>query len=339
MTQPRPTPPTPPRHDHVFGQDRKRPGESRTIIVIVMTATMMVVEIVAGIAFGSMALLADGLHMASHAAALGITATAYVLARRHAHDSAFSFGTGKFNALGGYTGAVLLALFAFYMAWESIWRLAQPVAIEFDQAIAVAVAGLIVNGVSIFVLGDHHGSHDPGSHDAGSHDHHDHHDHHQGDHDHNLRAAYLHVLADALTSVLAIIALSAGKFYGLHWLDPVMGMVGAFLVARWSVGLVRLTSGVLLDRQAPPHIVDAVRTALEADGETRVADLHVWSIGPGIHGVVVSLATERPADLEHYRRLVPEGLGLVHCTIEVVRAGSAPKEGAAAVTSGHDAGS
>jgi cation diffusion facilitator family transporter len=226
-------------HSHAFGQDRKRPGETRTFIVIVITATMMVVEIGAGLIYGSMALLADGLHMASHAVALSINALAYVYARRHAHDDRFSFGTGKVNTLGGFTGAVLLAGFAIVMVVESVERLVAPVAIAFNQAIFVAVLGLIVNGVSVLILGHRH--HPEQAHDLETdHDEHVHyhdHDHHQH-HDHNLISAYLHVLADALTSLLAIFALLAAKYFDWIWADPLMGIVGAILVARWSLGRV-----------------------------------------------------------------------------------------------------
>ncbi|MEO0869101.1 MAG: CDF family Co(II)/Ni(II) efflux transporter DmeF, partial [Cyanobacteria bacterium J06642_11] len=194
------------QHTHAFGQDRKQRGEFRTIIVIAITAMMMVVEVTTGIIFGSMSLLADGLHMASHAAALTINAFAYIYARRHAHDAKYSFGTGKVNALGGFTGAVLLAIFALMMAWESVGRIANPVEIAFNQAIFVAALGLIVNGASVFILGHNH-DHSGHEHD-GHHHHHDHsgHEHHAHGHhhDHNLQAAYLHVLADALTSLLAI---------------------------------------------------------------------------------------------------------------------------------------
>ncbi len=194
------------RHDHTFGQDKKRPGERRTHIVIDLTATMMIVEVVAGIAFGSMALLADGLHMASHACALTISALAYLYTRRHARNTEFSFGAGKMNSLGGFTGAVLLAVFAVMMCWESVERLVSPVSIAFDQAIGVAVVGLLVNGACVAILGHRHAGHDDPDHEHAGHAH---------KHDHNLRSAYLHVLADALTSLLAIFALLAGKNYGL----------------------------------------------------------------------------------------------------------------------------
>ena len=299
-------------HDHTFSQDQRKPGESRTLIVIAVTATMMIVEIAAGIRYGSMALLADGLHMASHTAALGITAFAYVYARRHARNRAFSFGTGKVNSLGGFTGAVLLAVFAVFMGFESIVRLFNPVEIAFNQAIFVAVLGLLVNGASVFILNsDDHGH---------AHHHHDrdHHDHaHHGHHDHNLRSAYLHVLADALTSILAIVALVCAKYFGWIWMDPMMGLVGAALVARWSYGLLGQTAAVLLDRQAPGDRPDTIRQAIEVDGDSRVTDLHVWSIGPGIYSAQVTLVAHEPASPHEYRRRLAELADVVHLSIEI----------------------
>ncbi len=355
------------RHDHSFGQDQRRPGERKTQAVIAITATMMVVEIAAGALFGSMALLADGLHMASHAAALSINAYAYAYARRHARDNSYSFGTGKVNTLGGFTGAVLLAAFALLMASESVQRLFVPVPIAFDQAILVAVVGLVVNGVSLLILGtghhhDHGAGHD-GHRRSNHHDHDEHHDHeqdhahhhehehehehahhhghghghahahahaHEHDHgrepghrhadghdDHNLVSAYLHVLADALTSLLAIVALLAAKYFGLTWMDPLMGLVGAALVARWSFGLLRATSAVLLDRSAPPEICTAVREGIERVDGNRVADLHVWSIGLNLYAVLVTVVTPDPRPPEHYKALLPTGLNIVHATVEV----------------------
>ncbi|HKL82164.1 MAG TPA: CDF family Co(II)/Ni(II) efflux transporter DmeF [Desulfobacter sp.] len=291
------------QHTHAFDQDRKLPGETRTIIVIVITSTMMVIEIVTGIIFGSMALLADGLHMASHTAALTINAFAYIYARRHAHDAQYSFGTGKVNALGGFTGAVLLAIFALIMAWESIDRIISPIEIAFNQAIFVAVLGLIVNAVSVFILGHHHDQHE----DHG-------HEHHN--HDHNLRAAHLHVLADALTSLLAIFALLAAKYVGLMWMDPLIGIVGALLISRWSLGLLRSTSAVLLDKQGPKHIRTKIKQSIEHDG-SRVADLHLWSIGSDIYGVIVSVVSHNPQSPERYKASIPSNLGLAHVTVEV----------------------
>jgi cation diffusion facilitator family transporter len=309
------------QHTHSFGQDRKLPGETRTIIVIAITATMMVVEIAAGMVFGSMALLADGLHMASHAAALTINAFAYIYARRHAHDVEYSFGTGKVNALGGFTGAVLLAMFALMMAWESVDRILDPVEIAFDQAIFVAVLGLIVNGVSVFILGHHH-DHDhehEGPHHPAQDGRECHHDdpgdlHHH--HDHNLRSAYFHVLADALTSLLAIFALLAAKYIGVIWMDPLMGIVGALLVSRWSWGLLRTTSAVLLDKQGPEHIRTKIRRSIE-DDHNRITDLHLWSIAPNAYAVIISVVTDHPNRPEHYKELIPSNLGLAHVTVEV----------------------
>lgn len=296
-------------HDHTFAQDQRKPGESRTLIVIVVTALMMVVEIFAGIHYGSMALLADGLHMASHAVALGITAFAYAYARRHARNRKFSFGTGKVNALGGFTGAVLLAIFALYMGFESVARLVNPVEIAFNQAIAVAVLGLLVNGASVLILGvyDHgHGHHH-------SHEHSDHHHHH----DHNLKSAYLHVMADALTSLLAIVALLSAKYFGWVWMDPIMGVVGAVLVARWSYGLLGTTASVLLDRQAPEQLQETIRKAVEGDGDSRVTDLHVWSIGPGIYSAQIALVAHSPAAPDEYKCRIPKSAGLVHISVEI----------------------
>ncbi len=294
------------QHDHVFAQDRVRPGEKRTLIVVAITATMMVVEIAAGLVYGSMALLADGLHMASHAAALGIAFLAYVIARRLAADTRFSFGTGKLNSLAGFASAVLLLGFALIMVTESTSRFFNPVEISYNQALVVAIVGLVVNALSAWIFA------------ATPHDHHDHHDHgHAHHHDHNLRAAYLHVLADALTSVLAIIALLAAKFYGVNWLDPFMGLVGAALVARWSYGLIRDSAKVLLDRQADEKTVSTIRELLEGDSGDHITDLHCWQIGPGIYAADLAIVSDTPRSPDEYRALLPKELGIVHVTVEV----------------------
>ena len=302
-------------HDHTFGQDEKKPGEVRTLIVVLLTAATMVLEIVAGIVYGSMALLADGLHMASHATALAIAMAAYVYARKFANDQRFSFGTGKVNSLAGYTGAVLLALFAIVMAWESVERLVHPVTIAFNQALFVAVIGLVVNGLSVWILGvdsEHSHAHSHEEHaDESAHHHH---------HDHNLRSAYLHVLADALTSVLAIFALLAGKYLAWNWLDPVMGIVGAVLVARWSLGLLKTTSGVLLDRQGPAELRSLIKTCIERGGD-QVVDLHLWAIAPGRYGLIVSIVSEQARSPAEYRALLPKDARLAHMSIEVWKAG------------------
>jgi len=287
-----------------------RPGEKRTLVVVVITAIMMVVEITAGFVYGSMALLADGLHMASHAAALGIAFLAYVIARRLASDERFSFGTGKLNSLAGFASAVLLLGFALLMVTESTSRFIHPVTISYDQALVVAVVGFIVNGICAWIFA------------ATPHDHphgHDHAHDHAHHHDHNLRAAYLHVLADALTSVLAIVALLAAKFYAVNWLDPFMGIVGAVLVARWSYGLIRDSAGVLLDRQASESTVSAIRESLERDCTDCVTDLHCWSIGPGIFAADVAIVSDTPKSAEAYKSMLPPGLGVVHATVEVHR--------------------
>ena len=315
-------------HDHSFGQEKVQAGERKTIIVIVITAVMMVAEIAAGLAFGSMALLADGLHMASHTVAIGIAAFAYIYARRHAFDPRFNFGTGKVNPLAGFGSAVLLVIFALFMAWESVLRFINPVDIAFDQAIIVAVVGLVVNGISAVILGHTHDhEHEHGhehEHDNGhGHDH----DHHH--HDHNLRAAYIHVIADALTSLLAIFALLAGKYFGLNWLDPVMGIVGAILVGRWSYGLLRDTAQVLLDHQAPEKVRRRIAEAIETGDMASVTDLHVWSIGPGRRAAAITVVSDTPQQPDYYRGLLPRDLGLVHVTIEVHQCPHA--EGAAAL--------
>ncbi len=297
-------------HDHVFNQDAQRAGEKRTLIVVIITAVMMVVEIAAGLTYGSMALLADGLHMGSHAAALGLAVFAYVISRRLAADRRFAFGVGKINSLAGFGSAVMLMGFALIMLVESTERLVNPLSIAFDQALIVATVGLVVNGVSAWVListpHEHHHGH---AHDHG----HGHHHHH----DHNLRGAYLHVLADALTSLLAIVALLAGKYLGVVELDPLMGIVGGILVARWSYGLIRDASRVLLDRQADERDVTALREAIEGKSTDRVTDLHVWSIGHGILAAEIAIVSDKPREPGYYKSLIPSKLNVVHATVEV----------------------
>ncbi len=308
------------RHDHSFGQDAVRPGERRTRLVVAIAAATMVVEVAAGWWTGSMALLADGVHMASHVLALGVSIVAYAFARRHAHDPRYAFGTGKMDALGGFTGALLLAMVAAGMAWQSVINLAAPGPIAVDEAIAVAVLGLLVNAASALILRGPDGAAGPGHAHSHSHTHgHTHaHTHGHAGEDHNLRSAYLHVLADALTSVLAIAALLGAKLLGAAWLDPVMGIVGGVLVARWSWGLLRRTAHVLLDRQAPDATRSALRAAMERGGD-RVVDLHVWSIAPGGHAAIVSVVTDEPRPAGEYHARVPDTLGILHLSVEVHR--------------------
>ncbi len=305
------------QHAHTFEQDAKRPAETAVRWVIAITVVTMAIEIASGVVFSSMALLADGIHMATHAIALALTAAAYVLARRLAGDARFSFGSGKLNALAGFTGGLLLALFALGTAAESCRRLLTPVAIDFDQAILVAVLGLCVNaGCALLLREDDHHTH-PG------HDH-AHAQGHQplasgttGRGDLNLRSAYLHVLADFLTSVLAIVALLVAKFLDATWADPLVGVLGAIVVALWCRDLLADSIAVLLDRQASASVHQTVVTAIEADGDARVADLHIWSIGPGIHACALTVIAQAPRPPDGYRAALPQAARIVHATIEV----------------------
>lgn len=311
--------PFPADHHHVFlGAEHQR-NERRVWLVIALTASMMVAEILAGKLYGSMALVADGWHMSTHAGAMLITALAYGYARRHAANPRFSFGTGKMGDLAGFASAVVLAIVALLIAWESFLRLTNPVPIRFEQAIAVAVIGLVVNLVSARLLHGGHGHHHHG-HDHG-HDHHhaDGHDHAHGHygHDNNLRAAYLHVLADALTSVLAIAALLVGRSYGWLWADPAMGVVGALVIARWSWGLIRDAGGVLLDAPAEgPQVRQEIEDILAATGDT-LKDLHVWQVGPGHFAAIISVASATPQPAQHYKALLLPVHELSHVTVEV----------------------
>jgi len=321
-------------HEHVFlGADHVR-NERKVWLVIALTATMMVAEIVAGSVFGSMALTADGWHMSTHAAAMLISVCAYVYARRQAHNPRFTFGTGKLGDLAGFASAVVLALIALLIAAESLLRLANPVAIDFNQAILVAVIGLIVNLVSAWLLKDDHHHHHGGHHGAHHHDgghHHDHTGHHGGHHgssarsgeDNNLRAAYLHVIADALTSVLAIAALTLGRIYGWNALDPVMGIVGGLVIARWSWSLVKTTATVLLDARATgDDLAEDIRRAVETE-EDRISDLHVWQVGPGHHAAIVALVAKKPRTPSFYKDKLRGLEELSHVTVEVTPAEAA----------------
>jgi len=278
---------------------------------------MMVVEIVAGSVFHSMALLADGWHMGTHVGAFVITALAYFFGRRHAKDERFTFGTGKISVLGGFTSAVILSIVALIMAGESIHRLFAPVTIHFQEAIWIACAGLSVNVICAFLLKDvpHHHGHDHG-HSHGHDDHHGHHDHE----DLNMRAAYLHVIADAFTSVTAITALVAGRYLGWTILDPIMGLVGTAVIASWSCTLLRDTSLILLDRTpANTDLPVVIRQSIESDGDTRLTDLHVWQVGPDKYAAIVGLVAHAPREPEFYREMLREHEELVHVNIEVNR--------------------
>ncbi|WP_287742774.1 CDF family Co(II)/Ni(II) efflux transporter DmeF [Diaphorobacter sp.] len=308
--------PFPADHHHVFlGAEHQR-NERRVWLVIALTASMMVAEILAGKLYGSMALVADGWHMSTHAGAMLITALAYGYARRHAANPRFSFGTGKMGDLAGFASAVVLAIVALLIAWESFLRLTDPVPIRFEQAIAVAVIGLVVNLVSARLLHGGHGHHHHG-HDHGHDHHHADHDHGCHGHDNNLRAAYLHVLADALTSVLAIAALLVGRSYGWLWADPAMGVVGALVIARWSWGLIRDAGSVLLDAPAEgPQVRQEIEDILAATGDT-LKDLHVWQVGPGHFAAIISVASATPQPAQHYKALLLPVHELSHVTVEV----------------------
>jgi len=314
------------QHTHIFGQDKIRSGEQRTLAVIIITSLMMVVEIVTGVAYGSMALFADGIHMGSHMVGLGISFLAYIYARKHAHDQEFSFGTGKVNALAGYSSAIFLVIIALFMGYESVNRFIHPVTIEYNQAILVAVIGLVVNGASMLILGEKGHAHTNNDENDHNHDHTDHEHEHEHAHseqthakgaDHNLKAAYLHVLTDALTSILAIIALLGAKYFKLNWMDPFMGVVGAFLVIKWSLGLIQGTTKVLLDHQIPADIQKRIIEILESYKDTKVSDLHIWSIGPGIYSSEIGIVTKYPESPNKYKNLIPADTGVVHTTIEV----------------------
>ena len=297
-------------HSHDFVSDFTK-GERRTRIVIAITGVMMVVEISAGVLSHSMALLADGWHMSTHVTAFLITAIAYYFTRRHSSNEQFSFGTGKIGVLGGFASAVVLSVVALLMAGESVHRLFVPLQIHFNEAIGIACIALSVNVVCAFLLKEdhHHGS-----------DHHGETRYHSHQHDLNLRAAYLHVLADAFTTFLAIIALTSGKFFGWSWLDPVVGLVGSGVVFSWAYGLLRDTSGILLDRTPlSSDLPNEIRQAVEDDGDSIVTDLHVWQVGTGKFAAIVSIVAHEPKNSDEYRKLLQDHEELVHLTIETQR--------------------
>lgn len=304
------------QHTHDFAVMHEK-GEKRTFRVLLLTAITMVAEIIAGDIFGSMALLADGWHMGTHVAAFAISIFAYRYAKRHAANPEFSFGTGKVSVLGGFASAVALAVVALVMALESVSRLYSPQQIYFNEAIAVAVLGLIVNLLSAFLLKGHHSrDHSHAHNHAHEHEHEHNHHHH---HDHNLRAAYFHVLADALTSLLAIIALFSGKYMGWNWMDPIMGIAGAAIITRWSYGLLKETSSVLLDQCIDSERKTKIKEAIEADSDNRVSDIHIWKVGPAHYAAIISLVTHYPESPDHYKKILVEFKELSHVTVEVNR--------------------
>ncbi|TCS61286.1 CDF family Co(II)/Ni(II) efflux transporter DmeF [Varunaivibrio sulfuroxidans] len=309
------------RHEHEFiDLESIRDGRRRVSIVIVLTVVTMALEIAAGTVFNSMALLADGWHMASHAGSLGIALFAYVYAQRHAANPSFTFGTGKVEYLGAFASAVALAMVAVLIAWDSLSRLLAPLTIRYDEAMAVAALGLVVNLVCAAILHGGTGGHThdhphdhPVSHAAGE-------AHGSGPHhtDQNRRAAYLHVLADALTSILAIAALLMGRLFGWAWLDAVIGMVGAAMIARWAVTLMRDSARVLVDGDVDAHTVERVRRLIESDADNKISDLHIWKIGAGHLGAVISVVTHHQRPPAHYKALLKEVRDLSHVTVEIL---------------------
>lgn len=304
-------------HDHNFLGSRHDRHERRTWFVVALTATMMVGEIVVGWLSGSMALLADGWHMATHAAALGIAALSYLFARRQASNSHFTFGTGKFGDLAAFSSAIILTMIAIQIAYESAVRLLHPVPIAYGEAIAVAALGLVINILSAWLLRDEHDHHHGHGH-GHDHDHnHDHiHAHGRQYHDNNLRAAYVHVMADAATSVLAIIALLVAMYAQWVWADPAVGIIGSLVIASWAYGLLRASGAVLLDVHADKNLEMVIRDRLETKGD-RVTDLHLWQVGPGHRAAVISVVSDHPLPPATYKRRLGGLRSLSHVTIEV----------------------
>ncbi|MFM2614848.1 CDF family Co(II)/Ni(II) efflux transporter DmeF [Vibrio campbellii] len=294
------------QHSHDFVSHNQK-GEKRTLYVLILTVTTMVVEIAAGTMFGSMALLADGWHMGTHAAAFCITLFAYRYAKQNAHNDRFSFGTGKVSVLGGFTSAIALGIVALMMMVESIHRLFNPESIQFNEAIMVAVIGLVVNLASMLLLQDHHHH---------GHDHHDHHGHdHEHHHDHNLTAAYFHVLADTLTSLLAIVALIVGKFYGWVWLDAMMGIVGAVVIGKWTLGLMKQTAPVLLDESINKSYRDEITETLTPYAE--IVDLHIWKVSGHHYSAAIALKNHSDKTLDEFKQLLSKFDKIHHLTLEV----------------------
>ncbi|MGF6963429.1 cation diffusion facilitator family transporter [Paraburkholderia sp. WC7.3g] len=303
------------KHEHSFLGSSHDENARRTRSVVALTLAMMIGEIAAGYMTGSMALLADGFHMATHAGALGIAALAYAFARRNSANHAFSFGTGKVGELAGFASALILALVSLGIGIESAFRLIHPTGVAFGQAAVIAAIGLVVNIVSALLLSGghaHHGHH--GHHDHDQHHHHHHHGHAHGS-DNNLRSAYLHVLADALTSVLAVVALLAGRYLEWVWLDPLMGIVGSIVIARWAWTLMRDTAGVLLDK-TDEHVASEIREILDSHGDAEIADLHVWQIGPEARAAIVSVRTHGSVTAETIRARLAPVHEVMHLTVE-----------------------
>ena len=302
------------KHEHDFSINSES-SKKKTLLVICLTVSMMIIEVAAGMLYGSMALLADGWHMGTHAGAIGIAYMAYRYEEKYRNSKWFSFGAGKIPILGGYTSAVILAIAALLMIIESVKRLIEPRDIHFNEAIIVAIIGLLVNIISAVILKDDH------HHDHGDHHHeHEHHHDHEDEHDHNLRAAYLHVIADALTSMLALVALIFGRNFGWIWLDPVMGIVGGLVISRWAWGLLKSSGVILLDVTPDDELTLKIKECLESYSDVRVVDMHLWKPGSAGLAASISLVTHFPESPEQYKNILREFHMLKHVTIEVLKA-------------------
>lgn len=296
------------QHHHTFNAEKKA-IEKRTLIVVIITFVTMIAEILFGWISNSMALLADGWHMGTHAFALGVSLIAYIMARKYAKDKTFTFGTWKIEILGAYTSAIVLGTVAMIMIFSSVERMINPLTIYYNQALLVAILGLSVNLVCAVIL------------NSGAHEHEHHHqgeDEHSHNHeDLNLKSAYLHVVADALTSILAIIALLGAKYFEFNWLDPFMGIVGAVLIIRWSFSLLKDTGGILLEREMDDQIIDEIKSEIESDGDSKISDLHVWKVAQNKYACIVSLVTAKQYSIEEYKARLSKVHELVHITIEI----------------------
>lgn len=306
------------RHGHVFLGEAHERNERKTWGVIALCAAMMVVEIFGGYWFGSVALIADGLHMSTHAGALLIAALAYTTSRRYVRDERLAFGTGKFGDLAAFSSAIVLAMIALLIGYESVERLIAPVPIAFTEAIPIAAVGLCVNLLSAWLLRDEHDHHHGHSHDHHGHSHHDHHGHAAVHTDHNLRAAFVHVVADAAVSVLVIVGLVLGRQFGWVWMDPVMGLLASVVILNWSWTLLRSAGAILLDVCPDPGLGRLIAARLEQKGD-RISDLHLWRVGPGHLAAIVSLVSDDPRSPAQYKRRLAGLRGLSHVTIEVER--------------------
>ncbi len=296
------------QHQHVFNVE-KRAIEKRTLIVVIITFITMIAEIFIGWLTNSMALFADGWHMGTHAFALGLSLFAYIFARKHAKDNKFTFGTWKIEILGAYSSAIVLGIVGLIMIFTSVERIINPLSIQYNQALFVAIIGLLVNLVCAVILNTEEHSHE---HNHGGHSHHH-------DHDLNQKSAYLHVIADALTSLLAITALLGAKYFKLNWLDPFMGIVGAGLVLRWAVLLIKDTAGILIEREMDSPIVEEIKKVVESDGDSKISDLHIWQVAQNKYACIVSIVAKNKYPVEEYKKRLSDIHELTHTTVEIFK--------------------